>query len=352
MTNQVENKLPENKEPYLQRAGEGNRYLLGTQLATVIATTESTGNMFEWVILSGGKGAGFPSHIHERTHKAIYVLHGSLELNINGKSHLLISGNYAQIPAGTVHSYSMLSHRTRFLSITMKGEIAKIYSVLGKPYDKYEHPPNALNEFSIEQLLEAEAVGDIKFVSAEPSKSKPEIVGNNKLPSKVEPYVLETNGGERFVSAEYLFTFLTTQVNTDGEFISVMCEAPKGDRIPEHFHEKHTETFFCLEGQLTMWVNGEEITLYPGDFLHVPENTIHTYRCDSHFTKFFGVLTPGIFEPFFRTLGDPTEDYVFPYEPGPLRFDRVLANLDNLDLKPVGGPPSGVLLPNTEETVK
>ena len=234
----------------------------------------------------------------------------------------------------------------------MKGEVAKIYSAIGKPYDKYEAPPKALHEFSVEQLVEAESVGDIKFVSVEQSNSKPEMVENSEIPAGVESYVLETSGGERFVAAEQLFSFLTTQANTDGEFIAVMCEGPKGDRIPEHFHEEHTETFFCIEGQLTMWANGEEFTLFPGDFMHVPEKTVHAYPLDSHYTKFFGVLTPGIFEPFFRTLGDPTEEFVFPYEPGPFRFDRVLAILQNLDLKVIGGPPPGVAKPNNEETVK
>jgi quercetin 2,3-dioxygenase len=89
-----------------------------------------------------------------------------------------------------------------------------------------------------------------------------------------------------------------------------------------------------------MWANGEELQLYPGDFLHVPANTIHAYRIDSHYTKFLGFLSPGLFEPFFRTLGDPYEDHIFPSEPRPLRFDRVLARLHELDLKVVGGPPA------------
>jgi quercetin 2,3-dioxygenase len=48
-----------------------------------------------------------------------------------------------------------------------------------------------------------------------------------------------------------------------------------------------------------------------------------------------GLLASGLFEPFFRTLGDPYEHYIFPSEPQPLRFDRVMQTIDKLDLKVV-----------------
>jgi quercetin 2,3-dioxygenase len=113
----------------------------------------------------------------------------------------------------------------------------------------------------------------------------------------------------------------------------VSSEGPKGDRIIDHYHEHHTETFYCLEGQMTMWANGEEIVLNPGDFLHVPAHTVHSYRLDSPYTKMVGLLVSGLFEPFFRTLGDQYEHHIFPAEPQPLHFDRVIKNIHTLDLK-------------------
>ncbi|MFE8596877.1 quercetin 2,3-dioxygenase [Archangium violaceum] len=110
--------------------------------------------------------------------------------------------------------------------------------------------------------------------------------------------------------------------------------------IPAHFHEKHTETFFCLDGSMNMRVNGELLTLSPGDFVHAPARTIHAYQLESHYTRMVGLLTPGLFEPFFRILGDPYAGYVYPQTPPPFRFDRVLSKLNELDLKLVGAPPA------------
>ncbi|MCY9183161.1 quercetin 2,3-dioxygenase [Bacillus halotolerans] len=325
--------LPKEKVPYLLRSGEGERYLFGRQVATVMANGKSTGGLFEIVLLSGGKGDAFPLHIHKNTHEGLLVLDGKLELTLDGEHHLLVAGDYANIPAGTPHSYRMHSHRTRLVSYTMKGNVAHMYSVLGTPYDHAEHPPHASEEVSKERFAKAAEAADIIFAEDENRAGAPKRVEKTELPAGVVPYVLESGEGDRLLTGDQLHRIVAAQKNTDGQFIVVSSEGPKGDRIVDHYHEHHTETFYCLEGQMTMWADGEEIQLNPGDFLHVPANTVHSYRLDSHYTKMVGVLVPGLFESFFRTLGDPYEGHIFPSEPQALRFDRVLQNIDTLDLK-------------------
>ncbi|MEC1407686.1 quercetin 2,3-dioxygenase [Bacillus halotolerans] len=325
--------LPKEKVPYLLRSGEGERYLFGRQVATVMANGKSTGDLFEIVLLSGGKGDAFPLHIHKNTHEGLLVLDGKLELTLDGEHHLLAAGDYANIPAGTPHSYRMQSHRTRLVSYTMKGNVAHMYSVLGTPYAHAEHPPHASEEVSKERFAKAAEAADIIFAEDENRAGAPKLVENTELPAGVVPYVLESGEGDRLLTGDQLHRIVATQKNTDGQFIVVSSEGPKGDRIVDHYHEHHTETFYCLEGQMTMWADGEEIQLNPEDFLHVPANTVHSYRLDSHYTKMVGVLVPGLFEPFFRTLGDPYEGHIFPSEPQALRFDRVLQNIETLDLK-------------------
>jgi quercetin 2,3-dioxygenase len=345
----LKNKLPDHKMPYLIRNGEGERYLFGRQLATIIANGKSTDNLVEMVILSGGKGDSFPSHKHLHSHEGIYILHGRLELVIANKKYLLTEGNYAYIPAGTTHSYKMLSHRTQVLSFTSKGEVSRLYSVIGEPYDRFVHPPKAVNEPVIEKFEKASLAADVEFFYDNKVLGTSRLVENGAVPELAAPYVLETGEGIRLVTGDQLHTLMTTQANSNGEFIFVVSEGPKGEAIPEHYHEEHTEIFFCIEGQVTLWAKGEEITLSPGDFLHVPANTIHSYRMDSHYTKMIGILATGLFEPFFRTLGDVYDDYIFPSKPAPLRFDRVLQNLDILDLKVLGGSPSKDPLVNNDK---
>jgi quercetin dioxygenase-like cupin family protein len=45
---------------------------------------------------------------------------------------------------------------------------------------------------------------------------------------------------------------------------------------PPHYHPHHNEDFKVLEGKLTVRIEGQLLTLYPGDTLHVPANKTHS----------------------------------------------------------------------------
>jgi quercetin 2,3-dioxygenase len=342
--------LPDEKNAYFLAAGDGERYLFGTQLATVIAPAKSTGNMFELVVVAGAKGDSFPLHHHERAHEGLFVLDGKLELTLNGHTYLLTRGDYACIPAGTTHGYRMHSHRARLLSFTVGGEVARLYSIIGEPFAGFEHPEKARNANFDMRFAEAEAGADFKLALHAQNTGAARLVEGGEVPGSVVPYVLEAGEGIRLVASDQLFTFLTTQANTDGQFIAVMTEGPKGNAIIQHYHERHTEMFFCLDGQMTVWADGRELPFGPGDFLHIPANTVHSYRLDAPYTRFLGFLTPGLFEPFFYTVGDPYEAYIFPFEPSPFHFDRLMQAVQTgkLDLKVVGPPPDGSGGPGSE----
>ncbi len=331
--------LPGVQSPYLVRCGMGHRYLVGCQLATLLARPEDTGSLMEAAVISGGAGSVFPLHQHARSHESWYVLDGQIELYLAGKSYLLARGDYANIPPNTVHGYRMRSHYTRVLVWTVGGDSAKLFSILGEPYQGYVPPETGLASLSSEKQSAAESACDIKFTGAElPSNGNFDSIDTHVPPAGMQPYVLKEGEGERLIAAEQLFGFLAHQGNTNGSFITLTTMGPKGDRIPDHYHEKHTETFFCLDGVMTMWAKGEELQLLPGDFLNVPAGTIHSYRLDAPFTRFVGLLAPGLFEPFFRTFCDPYDAYIFPQVPKPGRFDRVIKKLGELDLKLVGPP--------------
>ena len=334
--------LPTTKQPYLLRNREGTQVLIGTQLVTVIASAASSGGLFELVSISGCLGDSFPAHRHNRAHEGIYVLDGRVEVTLGSERYLLTAGDYAHIPAGTVHAYTLRSHNARLLSLTSKGEVGKLYAHVGMATDLHVHPPqNEAVDLSA-RLAEPIAGADVEIVAAT-AVGEAQLVTNVTVPDAVVPYVIASGGGTHLIAGRDLYIFLAANANTDGEFLVLDNLGPAGNAIIQHLHEKHTETFLCTAGQMTMWCNGEEYRMYPGDFLHVPAGTIHSFRMDAHYTRFFSVLSPGIFEPFFHTLGTPYDGYIFPVEPGPARFDRLMQKVQagELDLKIVGPPPDG-----------
>ncbi|WP_046226281.1 quercetin 2,3-dioxygenase [Paenibacillus dauci] len=339
-TTQLITHLPQEKMPYLLRRGDGERYLFGNQVATIIANAESTGDIFSAAVIGGPKGESFPMHTHPNTYESIYVMEGRLQFVIDGQSHLLLPGDYAHITPGTEHAYQLLGHRNSFISYSISGDITKVYPALGQSYEHIEYPPFTDHAYSEEHRRQAEQNADIVFSAGSTEFPAYELVSNTVVPDEVSNYVLESGEGIRLLTGDQVHRLLATQKTTDGGYIIVASDGPKGDEIVSHYHDHHTETFFCTQGRMTMWANDEEIQLFPGDFLHVPAGTVHSYRLDDHFTKVVGLLVSGLFEPFFRLLGDEYEHYMFPNNPGPARIDRLMENIDKLDLNVVGPPNS------------
>ncbi|WP_419307616.1 quercetin 2,3-dioxygenase [Chromohalobacter israelensis] len=327
--------LPGHQALYALRDGEGQHYLIGSQVATVLARGVDTENLFEAVILTGGLGATLPARRHAKSDVALFALDGKLELWLDGQAHLLTRGDYAFIPAGTVYAHRMADWRTRFLSWSMGNGVGAMYPALGKPFGRPVQPECATNAVAPEHLRAAEAVADVEFVDISCDFREARTVTASEIPAEKKPYVLANGTGERLVAAEQMFSFLQTGQSSGGDFITVVNEGPAGEAIPAHYHREHSELFFCLDGHMTMWVNGQEVKLLPGDYLQVPAYHVHAYRLDAPYTRFLGWLTPGIFEPFFRLIGDPWEAHIFPEEPPAFRFDRVLEHIDEIDLYPI-----------------
>jgi quercetin 2,3-dioxygenase len=324
-------KLPGQQSPYALRNGEGQHLLLGDVVVTFIARSQETGGLFEAFILSGSKDTQSPLMLHSETDKALYVMDGQLELFLNGELRLLNRGDYAYIPSQTPHAYRMLSWRTRVLAWTTGQQGAAVYSALGTPFSRPvppEQPGLTLTRQQYQSVL-----SDLEILDQSIAWEGAHPVIEADLPSTRQPYVLREGEGERLVAADQVFSFLQTQASSGDRFITVMTEGPAGEAIPPHYHEEHAENFFCIDGHMTMWINGEEIKVLPGDYIQVPAHCVHSYRLDAPYTRFLGWLVPGLFEPFFRLIGDPYEPHLFPLDPPAFRFDRVLANLDTIDLK-------------------
>ena len=322
-----QNKLPGEKQPYFLESGEGQRYLIGPLLATWIGRREDTGSLMEGVILIGAKGFHVPLHRHSSSHEAIYVLEGSANLRLGDKEFALEGGDYVSVPPRTAHSFVSTSHRTRLLTWTFGDNGAAIYQALGQPTEAMIHSGNTeppdwkkpLSGIDVEFLPESSAVE-----AGEKSRV---------APPGVEPYVIPAAEGERMMAGDTLFTFLTDSRQSGGKFLALMTDGPKGHRIPNHLHEKHTETFFCLNGSVSMTAGEDEVCLRPGDFLHAPAFTPHTFQLTGNNTRFIQFHAPGLNEPFFRYMCDPCEEYTFLQPPPPFCFDRVLQHLAELDVK-------------------
>jgi len=334
----ITNELPASLAPYKLDAGEGLRFAFGSHLATLIARPEELGQAACGAILTGAKGASFPLHRHNATHEALFVVEGVIVLALAGQHYQLTPGDYVNIPAGTAHGYTFADHRGKLLSWSFGGDAAGMYARLGKPFAGTVYPESGepIDWAVLDSSVDVELIPE-----HEPAEPK----WASKLAAAAEgmvPFVLAASEGERMIAGDQVYTLLGKQKHSNGVFISLLTEGPIGTPIPRHRHEKVTELFYCLHGEMEMYAGDGFVALEPGDFLHVPPKTAHSFQLKKHDTRFIGFITPGDFEPFFRYLCVPFDGYRYPLVPPPFRFDRVIQHLAELDLTILerpGGPP-------------
>ncbi len=96
---------------YFVRCGEGESFAFLDQVANVLARPETTRGELSAAIITGSKGVGFPLHRHAASHECFVVMGGILELQVGEKVVRLATGDFASVPAGTPHGYTMRSHR-------------------------------------------------------------------------------------------------------------------------------------------------------------------------------------------------------------------------------------------------
>jgi len=54
--------------------------------------------------------------------------------------------------------------------------------------------------------------------------------------------------------------------------------APPGGGPPPHIHHFEDESFYILEGAVTIQAGGRTYQASPGDFIHIPRGTVHSFK--------------------------------------------------------------------------
>ena len=96
--------------------------------------------------------------------------------------------------------------------------------------------------------------------------------------------------------------FLATGERTGGAFCLVDERASRGESVPLHRHPQDMESFYVLEGEVTLYVGDRPGVLAPaGSFAHVPGGTVHGFRVESDTARYLILTTPRHGE-FYRAI--------------------------------------------------
>jgi len=128
-----------------------------------------------------------------------------------------------------------------------------------------------------------------------------------------------------------------------GSFDLVEAEGRRGDMPPLHVHNDGDETFYVLEGELSLHQPGGSVTLGAGEAFFARRGVPHVYRIESERARWLVVGTPAGFADFVREVADEPEGDGLPplrREHDPARIGEAAARHGIELLGPPGVMPS------------
>ena len=96
---------------------------------------------------------------------------------------------------------------------------------------------------------------------------------------------------------------LVTSEMTGGASATLLETSPPGGGPPPHKHENEDETFFVVEGEYELLVDGEWVKGHPGDAFYRARGTVHAFRNSGTTTaKMLIVVAPGGFQSYLEEI--------------------------------------------------
>jgi quercetin dioxygenase-like cupin family protein len=115
-------------------------------------------------------------------------------------------------------------------------------------------------------------------------------------------YVYQPGKAELRWMGETSTFFLATGEGTQGAFCLVDEQASRGESVPLHRHPDDMESFYVLEGELTLYIGDQPgVRALAGSFAHLPGGTVHGFRVESEKARYLILTTPRHGE-FYRAI--------------------------------------------------
>jgi quercetin dioxygenase-like cupin family protein len=128
--------------------------------------------------------------------------------------------------------------------------------------------------------------------------------------------------------------------DTDGRFCQIEFTDPCGNAPPVHVHRWEDETFYVLEGLVTVFIGDARIDASPGEFVFMPRDVPHSYLVRSEHARALVTYAPAGVEQFFADMGAPVADPDRPPAPIVPDHDTFVREMARYGVELVGPPPT------------
>ena len=149
--------------------------------------------------------------------------------------------------------------------------------------------------------------------------------------------VRETEENEqRWFCGGGLHTWVATAAETGGAYLMFEDALELGKVTPLHLHAHADETFYLLEGEILLHLDGKQRSLHAGGIAIIPRGVPHAFQATSNHARMLCLQTPGNGEAFYRRASEPA----IPGSPAiPVDFDRVREAAQATGAIEILGPP-------------
>jgi quercetin dioxygenase-like cupin family protein len=154
---------------------------------------------------------------------------------------------------------------------------------------------------------------------------------------RTNPFVAGPDDGEATWFLGTRMTVKATAQSTGGTFGLIEVRLAAGFSPPQHIHHHEDESFWILEGTLTVICDGQTYQAGPGSFIYLPRDLPHTFRVDEGPARLLELVQPGGHEHFYVEGGRPALDDTIP-EFDPRDLERVGALYAKYGLEDAGPP--------------
>jgi len=156
-------------------------------------------------------------------------------------------------------------------------------------------------------------------------------------------YGLGKEEGEAFWVLGMLETIKIGGEDTAGQYGLIEVVARKGDGSPWHVHPEEDEWFYVTDGEFTVYVGDDRLTLTAGSFAFGPRGVPHTFIAETEGATALIGFQPFLFEGFMREAGEPAAERVLPPRretPPNMELLLPIAARHGFDILGPPGPPS------------
>ena len=144
------------------------------------------------------------------------------------------------------------------------------------------------------------------------------------------------DGEQRWFCGGGLHTWIATEDETGGAFLMFEDALDAGKVTPLHIHPEADETFYLLEGEIALHIDGDQRPLHAGGIAIIPRGVPHAFLVTSPQARMLCLQTPGTGEAFYRLASEP----MVPGEPATADdFARVGAAAAQTGAIQILGPP-------------